>query len=112
MHVDTLVLDLDWLITVDGERRIIRDAGVAISDGTFQAVGKSADIANEHTADVTVSGRDRMATPGFVDSHLHSSFQLARGLADELGTRPFLFERMFPYEGAMDEQDVHVSSLF
>jgi 5-methylthioadenosine/S-adenosylhomocysteine deaminase len=112
MHADTLILDIDWLVTVDGERRIIRDAGLAITGGKFAAVGKSADIALEWTAKTTVRARDRVALPGLIDSHLHSSFQLARGLADEVGARQFLFAHMFPYEAAISEEDVHVSALF
>lgn len=112
MHADALILDIDWLITVDGERRVIRDAGIAVVDGEFRAVGKSADVAAAWQGATVVDGRNRVATPGFVDSHLHSSFQLSRGLADEVGTRAFLFEHMFPYEGAMSEDDVYASALF
>ena len=48
MRADTLILDIDWLVTVDGERRIIRDAGLAIVGGKFAAIGKSADVAREY----------------------------------------------------------------
>ena len=51
-----------------------------------------------------------MATPGFVDCHLHSSFQLSRGLADEANAQSFLFDRMYPYEAALDGDDVRVSA--
>jgi 5-methylthioadenosine/S-adenosylhomocysteine deaminase len=111
VEADKLILDIDWAVTVDGERRIIRDAGIAISDGRFVAVGKSAEIAREWQAREVLRSADRVALPGFVDSHLHSSFQLARGLADEVGTRPFLFEHMFPFEGVLNEDDVELSSL-
>ena len=111
MQADTLILDIDWLITVDAHRRIVRDAGIAIVDGKFAAVGKSAAIAAQWQSGETLRARDRVALPGFIDSHLHSSFQLARGLADEVGTRPFLFEHMFPFEGALNEDDVELSSL-
>jgi 5-methylthioadenosine/S-adenosylhomocysteine deaminase len=109
---DLLILCIDWLITVDAKRRVIRDAGVAIKDGRFAAVGKSADIEAAWSAATVIRTRDRVGLPGLVDSHLHSSFQLSRGLADEAGTRDFLFKRMFPYEGAMSAEDVYVSSLF
>jgi 5-methylthioadenosine/S-adenosylhomocysteine deaminase len=33
-------------------------------------------------------------------------------LADEVGTRAFLFDHMFPYEGAMSEDDVYASASF
>lgn len=112
MQADALILNIDWLITVDERRRVIRDAGIAIVNGKFQAVGKSSEISAAWSSGTIVDGRDRVAVPGFIDSHLHSSFQLARGLADEVGTRAFLFEHMFPYEGAMTEDDVYVSALF
>src|SRR5438128_3357776 len=104
-NADRLILNIDWLITVDGSRRVIRDAGIAVADGTFKAVGKSAEIARAWTAREILDARGMVGVPGFIDSHLHSSFQLSRGLADEVGTRAFLFEHMFPYEGAMSEED-------
>ena len=112
MQADTLILHIDWLITVDDRRRVVRDAGIAIVDGQFRAVGKSAEIADAWTSETVVDARNRVALPGFIDSHLHSSFQLSRGLADEVGTRAFLFEHMFPYEGALSEEDVYASALF
>ena len=51
-----------------------------------------------------------MATPGYVDCHLHSSFQLSRGLADEANAQSFLFDRMYPYEAALDAEDVQLSA--
>ncbi len=111
-QADCLILDIDWLITVDEGRRVIRDAGIAIGGGRFQAVGKSADIRATWRADQVVVASGMVGLPGLIDSHLHSSFQLSRGLADEVATRAFLFEHMFPYEGAMSEDDVSVSALF
>jgi 2-furoyl-CoA dehydrogenase 2Fe-2S iron sulfur subunit len=52
----------------------------------------------------------RWRRPGFVDCHLHSSFQLSRGLADEANAQSFLFDRMYPYEAALDADDVRVSA--
>jgi 5-methylthioadenosine/S-adenosylhomocysteine deaminase len=108
---DLLITDVDWAITVDGTRRVIRDAGLAVKDGKFAAVGKSGEIAQAWRAETTVSGRGTVMTPGMVDNHLHSSFQLARGLADEANAQSFLFEHMYPYEAAMREEDVYASVL-
>ena len=107
-----LVTGIDWLITVDPTRRIIRDGAVAIQDGRFVAVGKTADITAQWQADEVIDATGMVGTPGFVDNHLHSSFQLSRGLADEASAQSFLFEHMYPYEGAMTREDVHVSASF
>ncbi len=108
--IDLIIADIDWLITVDPGRRIIRDAAVAVDGGKVLAVGKSAEIARGFSARRNVSGRHCVATPGFVDCHLHASFQLSRGLADEANAQSFLFDRMYPYEAALDGDDVRVSA--
>ena len=106
---DLLVRNIDWLITVDKTRRVIRDAAIAVKNGKFAAIGKSPAISAAWQADRVIDGAGTVATPGMIDNHLHSSFQLARGLADESNAQSFLFEHMYPYEAAMQEEDVAVS---
>jgi 5-methylthioadenosine/S-adenosylhomocysteine deaminase len=106
---DLLIRNIDWLITVDAQRRVFRDAAIAVKGGKFVAIGKTAAITPVWRADRVVDGTGMVATPGFVDNHLHTSFQLARGLADEANAQSFLFGHMYPYEAAMGEEDVAVS---
>ena len=106
---DLLVRNIDWLITVDPTRRVIRDAAIAVKGGRFAAVGKTVDLERAWHAEHVVDGRGTVGLPGMVDNHLHSSFSLARGLADESNAQAFLFEHMYPYEAVMDEDDVHTS---
>ncbi|HKD28677.1 MAG TPA: amidohydrolase family protein [Xanthobacteraceae bacterium] len=108
--VDLIIANIAWLITMDPGRRVIRDAAIAIDGGKIVAVGKSADVAARCAARKSIDGRDTVATPGFVDCHLHSSFQLSRGLADEANAQSFLFDRMYPYEAALDRDDVRISA--
>lgn len=107
--VDLLVHDIDWLISVDADRRVIRDAALAVADGRIVAVGKSAELADRCQPRRRLSGRGTVMTPGLIDNHVHSSFALARGLADEANAQAFLFEHMYPYEVALQSQDVEVS---
>lgn len=109
-QADLIVRNIDWLITVDPRRRVIRQAAVAVKGGKFVAVGKTADVEKSWSSSVVVEGKGMVATPGFVDNHLHASFQMSRGLADEANAQAFLFEHMYPYEGAMTEEDVYVSA--
>jgi 5-methylthioadenosine/S-adenosylhomocysteine deaminase len=108
--VDLVIANIDWLITVDPGRRIIRDAAIAVRGGKIVAVGKTAEIAPACTAGRLVDAHGTVATPGFIDCHLHSSFQLSRGLADEANAQSFLFDRMYPYEAALDGEDVQLSA--
>src|SRR3972149_1911965 len=100
---DLRVDGADWLLTVARDRRILRDGAVAVTDGRIVAVGKTAEVAAQHPAPRVISARGKVVTPGLVDSHIHTTFQMSRGLADEVGGKQFLFERMYPYEAVLDE---------
>ena len=43
--VDLVIADIDWLITVDSGRRIIRDAAIAVQGGRIAAQGKPSELA-------------------------------------------------------------------
>ena len=107
---DLVIRNIGWLVTVDKTRRIVKDAGVAIAKGRIVAIGKSDAIVKAHADAQTFDARGAVATPGMVDCHLHSSFHLSRGLADEANAQSFLFDRMYPYEAAMEGEDVEVSA--
>ncbi len=109
-EADLVVAGIDWLVTVDPQRRVIRDAAIAVKDGRFAAVGKTAAIDAAWRAQRRVEAPGTVGTPGFIDNHLHASFQMARGLADEANAQSFLFEHMYPFEGANTAEDVYVSS--
>ena len=99
----------DWLLTLDRDRRILTNGTVAVAEGRIVAVGKTADVAAAHPAPHVISARGKVITPGLIDSHIHTTFQLSRGLADEVSSKAFLFERMYPYEAALDEADALAS---
>ncbi|MDE2475104.1 MAG: amidohydrolase family protein [Alphaproteobacteria bacterium] len=109
-QLDLLLHDIGWLITVDKQRRIIRDASIGVKSGRIAFVGKTATAAAQAKATIDCAGM--VATPGFIDAHLHSSFHLSRGLADEANAQTFLFDRMYPYEAALEADDVRVSAQF
>ena len=107
---DLLLRNIDWLITVDSRRRVIRDAAIGVRGGRIAAVAKSAELTTAAAEVLDCQGM--VATPGFIDAHLHSSFHLSRGLADEANAQSFLFDRMYPYEAALESGDVRVSAQF
>ena len=62
-RVDLLFRNIDWLITVDGGRRILRDGAIAVTGGKIVAVGKTDDLAKAYLGDKEVSGRDMVVPP-------------------------------------------------
>ncbi|MEE2822824.1 MAG: amidohydrolase [Acidobacteriota bacterium] len=110
-EVDLLVHSADWLVTLDDQRQIYRDGAVAIQGDKILEVGKSDKLCAQYQAKREVSAKDAVVVPGLIDAHLHSSFQMSRGLADDVGSREFLFERMYPYEAVLSADDTYLSSL-
>ena len=108
--VDLLIANADWLIIMDPQRRVFRDGAVAIKGDRIVAVGKHAEVAPRYEAARTIDGRNRVVIPGLIDGHIHTAFQLSRGLADEVSSQKFLFERMYPYEGILDEEESYWSA--
>jgi 5-methylthioadenosine/S-adenosylhomocysteine deaminase len=71
------------VITVDKERRIIRDGAVAFRGSELVAIGKRAELEQTVTAKRVVDCRRKLIMPGFVNSHLHFYHTMHRGLAPE-----------------------------
>jgi len=108
---DIFLRNADWLLTVDPQRRILTDGAVAIQADRIVAVGKTQDLEPQHgSAHHVLSARGKVVLPGLIDCHIHTSFQLARGLADEVSAQRFLFERMYPYEGLLEEEENYWSA--
>ena len=71
------------VITVDAERRIIRDGAVVIAGSDIVAVGKRESSRREYDAKTVRDCRHKLIMPGFVNSHLHFYHTMHRGLAPE-----------------------------
>ena len=103
---DLLVKNADYVVTVDRERRIIRDGAIAISGSKIVAVGKTEEVAPRYPHADVIDARGKLALPGIFDTHIHNAQQLGRGLADEAISGPErLFRRLWVVESHMDAGD-------
>jgi cytosine/adenosine deaminase-related metal-dependent hydrolase len=48
---------------------------------------------------------------GLINTHVHTSQQLARGIADDVDLLTWLHGRIWPYESTMTDEDSYVSTL-
>jgi 5-methylthioadenosine/S-adenosylhomocysteine deaminase len=97
MQVDLLVLN-GTLVTMDKDRRVIDDAGIAIKDGRIVAVDSSREIARSYSAPQTVDAANKIIVPGLINGHTHVPMTLFRGLADDLDLQDWLTKFIFPAE--------------
>ncbi|MCH8089765.1 MAG: amidohydrolase family protein, partial [Chloroflexi bacterium] len=111
MPSSTLKIDgAKFILTLDPQRRIIRDGSVLIEGQRITRVGKASDLAGV-PADRVIDGREMVVTPGFCNGHMHISYAHAtRGIfPDDLG--PEYLPNVFKLQGAMTEEEEYLTSL-
>ena len=98
-----------YVITVDAQRRIIRDGAVLVENGRISRVGRAAELADAR-ADRVIDGRDLVVTPGFFNGHMHISYaHPVRGIfPDDVGSP---LKQVFTLQGAMTEEEEYHASL-
>lgn len=68
------------VVTMDAARRIFLDGSVLIDGERIVQVGRAADVRPPAPVTRVINGRGRLVLPGFVDTHVHLSEHLSRGL--------------------------------
>ena len=99
-----------YVITLDPQRRIIRDGSVLVEGQRIVQVGKAADL-EDAVAERVIDAREMVITPGFINGHMHISYAHAtRGIfPDDLG--PEYLPNVFRLQGAMNEEEEYYTSL-
>jgi 5-methylthioadenosine/S-adenosylhomocysteine deaminase len=71
------IADAEYVLTVDAQRRILRNASILVEGDRITAIGSAAELADA-PADRVIDGSAMLVTPGFVDTHNHLDSQILR----------------------------------
>ena len=82
-----LARNADVLVTMDGERRELRDAGLFARDGFIEQIGPTADL--PQTADVVLDLEGQILLPGLINAHHHLDQVLTRNIPAAQNTNLF-----------------------
>jgi 5-methylthioadenosine/S-adenosylhomocysteine deaminase len=109
----TLLIEHATVLTLDDERRILRDGSILLEGRDIVAVGSSADVRPGQRPDRLIDGRRALVTPGFVDTHVHLSEHLSRGLmVDDIPVDRYLPDWLVPlYAALTPEEEQAAASL-
>ncbi|MEO7970890.1 MAG: amidohydrolase, partial [bacterium] len=109
-QVELLVLG-GTLVSMDQQRRVIQDAGVAVAGGRIVAVGPRREIAAQYSGAQTIEANGKLIVPGLINGHTHIPMTLFRGLADDLDLQDWLTKYIFPAEAKnVSEEFVRVGT--
>ncbi len=97
---DLLILG-GTVVTMDVDRSVITDGGVAVRVGEIVAVGAADEVrAAWSAAEIIEAGAHDLVIPGLVNGHGHAAMTLLRGVADDLALMDWLQSYIFPAEAA------------
>ena len=80
--IDTLLIH-GTVITMNPQRQILEDSGVAIDNGRIVAVGSSKELEQAYTASKTIDCKHKLILPGLIDAHGHGGHSLLKGIASD-----------------------------
>ena len=105
----TLIENLEFILTVDRDDRVMDRASVVVENDRIADVGAAAEVAKRHpraSFDKVIDGSRYGMTPGFIDSHVHLSETLSRAVfPDNLATRAWVFHWAKPFYATVDGRD-------
>ena len=100
-----------FVVTVDAERRIVRDGTVVVEGSRIARVGRASELAGV-PADRVIDASGMVVTPGFINGHLHVSYAHAvRGLFPDDLPSPDYLAAVFALQGAMTDEEEFATSF-
>ena len=99
-----------YIVTMGADETVYDGGGVLVEDDRIIAVGKVDPTLVKPDAEV-IDLKGNYVLPGFVNTHVHTSQQISRGVGDDVDFITWLHKRMWPYESNMTEEDSYVSTL-
>lgn len=108
-----LILHNALIVTMDPQSRVFRDGAIVIQRDTIKAMGHSHQILTQfsYLSPQLIDLQGQFLLPGFINTHVHTSQQLGRGIADDVDLLTWLHRRIWPYESNMTEDDSYISTL-
>src|SRR6266571_5825869 len=79
----SLLVKGDIVLTMDRERRVLKDGGVYVEGNRIVEVGQAADLATKYRPERVIGGRRKLVMPGFINAHDHYVVGLLRQLCDD-----------------------------
>ena len=102
-----IVLKPKITLTMDSERRILKDYYIGISNGKITYIGKEKPNDFEEIIELP----NKLLTPGFINSHTHVAMTLLRGLKDDVDLITWLQDYIFPAEAKLLGEHIYYGSL-
>ncbi|KAM7258694.1 hypothetical protein ACFE04_014435 [Oxalis oulophora] len=109
-----LILHNAVIVTMNNHLHVYQNGAILIQNDRITSIAQSDVILNQfsHLTNAQIIDLNgQIILPGLINTHVHTSQQLARGIADDVDLLTWLHDRIWPYESNMTEHDSYVSTL-
>jgi len=104
-----LIKNIDTLVTMDDQRRELKNASLFIRDGFIQAVGDAQDLPKSADEVLDLSGH--IVFPGFINTHHHFYQTLTRAVPGTQNANLFQWlVTLYPIWARMTPEDIRIST--
>ncbi|MGL4787225.1 MAG: amidohydrolase [Cetobacterium sp.] len=98
-----------YVVSMNEKREIYNNGSILIENDLIKAIGKVDEKSILDTAEI-IDAKGKIILPGLINTHVHLSQQLGRGIADDVDLLTWLRERVWPYESNFDYESSLISS--
>jgi 5-methylthioadenosine/S-adenosylhomocysteine deaminase len=108
-----ILIEHAMVLTLDRARRILSDGAVLVEGRDVVQVGPTATVRPPRRPDRVIDGRRVVVAPGFVDTHVHLTEHLSRGLMlDDVPVGRYLPDWLLPlYSTVSPEEEAAAAQL-
>jgi cytosine/adenosine deaminase-related metal-dependent hydrolase len=107
-----ILIEHATVVTLDRDRRILTDGSVLVDGRDIVQVGPARTVRPPRPPARVIDGRRRVVLPGFVDTHVHLSEHLNRGLLlDDIPVDRYLPDWLIPLYSVITPEEEQVSAL-
>ena len=104
------------IITMDDERPFVDCGNIIIENDRIVEVMEAGQFSNnsdnqsDGQFDRIIDGNNKLALPGFINSHTHVGMVPFRNFANDLPLEEWLFKKLFPMEDKLTADDIYWAS--
>jgi cytosine/adenosine deaminase-related metal-dependent hydrolase len=107
-----ILIEHATVLTLDAGRRILADGSVLVDGRDIVQVGPAVSVRPPRTPDRVIDGRRRVVVPGFVDTHVHLTEHLSRGLMrDDIPVPRYLPDWLLPLYATVTPEEEQAAAL-
>ncbi|SHH01463.1 5-methylthioadenosine/S-adenosylhomocysteine deaminase [Thermosyntropha lipolytica DSM 11003] len=96
------------IITMDEERPFIEKGYIVVKGDKIEEIGEGEPPYNY---DRILEGRDKLAMPGFINTHTHAAMTLLRSYADDLPLMEWLQNKIWPLEEKLTPEYIYWGTM-